>query len=133
MKINRKITTVSLVVATFAPMFANAAMCASTKDIKAIIDCGTSLIIGSIMPLLGATALMFFFWGIVKYIQNADNAPERAKGNQFMIWSVVAIFVMVSFMGLVSIISNSLDLGTTTPLLNNGTSGTGNVKNVYSL
>jgi len=59
-------------------------------------------IVSYIVPFLLTLALIYFLWGLVKYIMNAGDEEERKKGRGMMIWGVVALFVMVSVWGLVS-------------------------------
>jgi len=59
-------------------------------------------------PLLVTVALAIFFWGIAKFIANADSEQERTSGKQLMLWGVIAFFVTLSIWGLVSFLSNTL-------------------------
>lgn len=49
-------------------------------------------------------AVMFFFWGIVKFIGNANDPVEREKGKKFIIWGIIAFVVLLSVWGLVRIL-----------------------------
>jgi hypothetical protein len=49
-------------------------------------------------------AIMLFFWGVVKFIANAADTAEHAKGKQFMIWGVIAFVVIVSLWAIVNLI-----------------------------
>ena len=53
-------------------------------------------IIASIIPIVIALALLFFFWGLAKFILHADDENERAKGKNIMVWGIVALFVIVT-------------------------------------
>lgn len=48
-----------------------------------------------IVPVLGAVALLFFMFGVVRYIQSRD----KKWGKQIM-WSLLALFVFFSVWGL---------------------------------
>jgi hypothetical protein len=57
--------------------------------------------------LVLALALLFFFWGVAKFILNADNDEKRTEGKKVMIWGIIALFVMVSVWGLINILANT--------------------------
>ena len=61
-----------------------------------------------IVPLAFTLAVLFFFWGMAKYIQSAGD--EKAEGKKMMVWGVVALFVMSSVWGLVYFIRDELGL-----------------------
>jgi len=65
-------------------------------------------IINTIIPLLVAVAVLIFIYGVLKYIlAGTDDAAKRTEARGFMIWGIVAIFVMVSVWGLVGILSKA--------------------------
>lgn len=67
-----------------------------------------SNIITKIIPLLIAIAVLIFIWGVLKYIlAGSDDASKREEARGFMIWGIVAIFVMVSVWGLVGILQKA--------------------------
>ena len=70
-----------------------------------------------VITLLFTTALAMFLWGIVDFIRNAENSEAREKGKQRMFWGLIALFVMVSFLGLTSVITGTLFVGGGSPVL----------------
>jgi hypothetical protein len=82
-----------------------------------ILDFLTCLIISSIVPLLFAIATVGFIWGVMQMVINPDDAEKRKQGKQYMIWGILAIFVMVSIWGLVQIITNTFGIQTLIPQL----------------
>ncbi len=71
--------------------------------VVAIID-----IIGQLRAVAVGLALLFFFWGIAKFIRAAGDEEEIKAGKRLMIWGVVALFVMVSVGGLIMFLQNQL-------------------------
>lgn len=70
---------------------------------------GVEYIVRSILiPLVFALALLFFFWGVAKYIWSVG--ADKDEGKKIMIWGVVALFVMASIWGLVSFIQEQLGI-----------------------
>lgn len=73
------------------------------QDLRFIIDL--------LIVVVGGIALLVFFWGLVKFIYSAS-AEGKSEGKGFMLWGVVALFVMVSVWGLVNFIQRELLPGT---------------------
>ena len=67
-------------------------------------------IIGLLLPIVVALALLYFFWGLAKFILAAGDETARAEGKSIMIWGIVALFVMVSVWGLVTWVGEALDI-----------------------
>ncbi len=65
-------------------------------------------LISMMVPLLVSLAVLFFLYGVARFIYYADNDTERAKGKQHMIWGIVALFVMVSVWPLVNILKETV-------------------------
>jgi heme/copper-type cytochrome/quinol oxidase subunit 2 len=62
------------------------------------------LLINLINPLIvvvAGLALLVFIWGLVKFIAESGDAKSHADGKKLMIWGVIALFVMVSFLGII--------------------------------
>jgi hypothetical protein len=68
-------------------------------------------IIDFLIPMTVALALLFFFWGLAKFILHADNEDARAGGKQIMVWGIVALFVAISIWGIVYFIQRELGIG----------------------
>ncbi len=66
-------------------------------------------IAGRALPLLILAALLFFLWGIFK-IFFWDRGHDDPKNKTFILWGVVALFVMVSVWGLVNVLRDTLRL-----------------------
>ena len=63
-----------------------------------------------IIPVLIAAAIVFFLWGVLKYVNSGDNAEERVQARALMTYGIIAIFVMVSLWGLIGLLRNVFDL-----------------------
>lgn len=57
--------------------------------------------------VLFGLAIVYFFWGVAKYILAASDAKAREEGRGIMIWGIVAIAVMASIYGLVTLLSTT--------------------------
>jgi succinate dehydrogenase/fumarate reductase cytochrome b subunit len=81
-------------------------------DVNSLLDLLNG-IINAVIPFLIAIAVLFFVYGLVKFILNAGDEGAQKEARSFMIWSVVALFVIVSVWGLVNILVNTFGLETT--------------------
>ena len=69
------------------------------------------------MKLLYAAAFAAFFYGIVLFIFNTEDDTKRKEGKVWMIWSVIALFVMITIWGIVGILTNTFFGGVTPSLI----------------
>jgi hypothetical protein len=75
-------------------------------------------IIGKLMPILFILGIVYFFWGLVKFIMGAGDAKKVAEGRGIMIYGIIALAVMASVYGLIGWLQSSLGVqgGGTIPL-----------------
>lgn len=82
-------------------------------SIQALFGLVTCVLVKSLWPLLLTLAVIVFIIGVVKYIAGADEEAKRTEGRNFMIYGLVALFVMVSVWGLVGVIQGTFGLSST--------------------
>lgn len=64
-----------------------------------------------------SVAVLFFFWGIARFILSAGDEKKIEEGKRMMFWGVIALFVMASISGIVSLLQGTLGVpGTSTNL-----------------
>lgn len=68
-------------------------------------------LIRAIGPIMVAIAVLFFFWEIIQYIRNT-NPDEKQKAIRGIGLSLLAIFIMLAFMGIIRVIAQSLNIQT---------------------
>jgi fumarate reductase subunit D len=72
----------------------------------------TSNIIGSLVPVMIALAVVVFFWFLVQFIwKGAEDPKVHQNGMKGMGYSLLAIFVMVSLWGIIGFVGNALGIG----------------------
>lgn len=100
-KILQKISIASAGVLTPALVFA-----ADGVNISGLAGLLRSIhkLISLTIPVLIALGVLAFMWGIVMYLFGKD----KAEGKMFMVWGVIALFVMTSVWGLVGILRGTL-------------------------
>ncbi len=72
-------------------------------------------ILGALTPIVVGLALLYFFWGLAKYILAQGNDENKEDGKMIMVWGIIALFVMVSVWGIIGL------LGQTTGVDSGGT------------
>ncbi len=82
-------------------------------------------IINLFVPILVSIAFILFFWGLSKFILHSDNQAEVEKGKNYMFWGIIALFILITFRTIVSLVATDLDVGdgTTLPYIPNGQYG----------
>lgn len=72
-----------------------------------------SNVLNTLVPILISLAVVWFIVSVLFYIFSSDDEnKKKAKNN--MIWGIIGIFVIVSVWGLVTLLTNTLDLQNTT-------------------
>ncbi len=61
-----------------------------------------------VVYLVMALAIVYFLWGVMVFIQNADNAEKRQEGYKHMIYGVIGIFIIISARGIIKIIGSTI-------------------------
>ncbi|WP_300532649.1 hypothetical protein [Maricaulis sp.] len=86
----------------------------SLQDLGVLI---TDFINDTLVVLIFAIAFVVFLWGLVSsFIFGGADPEKRAKGQQLMLWGLIAFFVMISVWGIVNLLVGSIDLDTTPQL-----------------
>lgn len=67
-------------------------------------------IAGRALPLLILAALVLFLFGIVKRFFWSKDDANKGEAGRYILWGVVALFVMVSVWGLVNLLRGSFNL-----------------------
>ncbi len=98
---------VALGILFFAPSFVFAAE--ALNNVYGIIQ-SIGKIINTIIPIVFGLILLFFFWGLAKYVFNAGDEDARKAGRGMMIWGIVALFVAASVWGLTGFIGKAVGI-----------------------
>jgi len=85
------------------------------QDFQNIVNLVISTILNPLILLFLGLAVVYFMWGVFKYVGKGESESDRREGAQMMMYGIVAIFVMVSVWGLVTILINTFGLSTSVP------------------
>jgi hypothetical protein len=99
----KNLSKVGVLAAALSPLLL---MAQDTTPITNLID-GVKTVVDTLVPILMTIALLYFIWGLIKYIIAAGkgNDAEAKQGKAIMIWGIVALFVMASVWGLTGLLS----------------------------
>lgn len=81
-------------------------------NFKGVIMLAVSLI-AAVLPVIVLLALIYFFWGLLKYLKDAGENKDEAK--HIMINGILGFFVMSAVWGFVGILSGTLGTDTKKP------------------
>ena len=65
-------------------------------------------IVNPLIYLLIAVAVIYFLWGVLKFVRNADNPELRPEGARHILWGVIGIAIMLTVFTFVSVIRNTV-------------------------
>jgi len=80
-------------------------------------------IVNLIIPIVGAILLIFFFYGVIGYVNAGGDEEKRGAARNTMIYAVIGMFVAFSIFGLVQLLRRSFGVGDTAGLTLPGQSG----------
>ena len=63
-----------------------------------------------IIPILITAALVFFIFGVIKYVI-ADNSDDQAKAKSIIARGIIGLFVILSVWGLIGVIQSTFGIG----------------------
>lgn len=69
-------------------------------------------LVNLLIPIMGGIAMLAFFYGLAKYIFQADDEEAREEGKKVMIAGVAGLFLIAAIGGIVEFIANAFDLDT---------------------
>jgi mannose/fructose/N-acetylgalactosamine-specific phosphotransferase system component IIC len=70
--------------------------------------CNIGQVIGLAVPAASTLAVVAFFYGIAKFIFNADDEKKRAEGKSILTWSIAAMFVLVTIYGIIAFMQETV-------------------------
>ena len=66
--------------------------------------------INLIIPILVGLAVLFFFYGLLKFFTAGGDEEARGKAKDLMVWGIIIVFVMSTFWGLVGFLQGTFQL-----------------------
>ncbi len=67
------------------------------------------------LQLMMGLAVVFFVWYVIQYFIRSTESKGRGEAGQYILWSLIGFFVILSFWGLVNILTSTFALNTSAP------------------
>lgn len=67
-------------------------------------------IINGTTGILLAFALLGLLWGVVRGFGSIDSAEKRAEARQSLLWSLIAIVIVVTLAGIIAVVTSTFNL-----------------------
>ena len=61
----------------------------------------TEDLIGILLGVMTGIVFLTFLWGVARYILQSGNEEKRKELKRFLVWSILALFVMASLWGII--------------------------------
>jgi hypothetical protein len=84
--------------------------CSSIYNFQGVVSCFSGLI-NLVIPVIIGLAVLLFIMGLIKYITAGGNEDQVTEARSYIIFGIIALFVMVSVWGLVGILTNTFFSG----------------------
>ncbi|TSC85200.1 MAG: Uncharacterized protein G01um101417_67 [Parcubacteria group bacterium Gr01-1014_17] len=68
-------------------------------------------IINLVIPIVGGLLLIYFFVGVIGYVNSGGDEEKRTSARNTMIYAVIGMFVAFSIFGLVKLLQNTFTGG----------------------
>ncbi len=101
--LKRHSIALALMAFVFIPFVTLAAPANFREVISLILD-----VINQLVRLVVVLALLFFLYNIFRMVFAGGNEESRKEAKTFMVYGIIALFVMVSVWGLVNILTSTL-------------------------
>lgn len=83
--------------------------CSGINTFAKFVGCIQNVILQPLVFLLFAVAIVYFLYGVLTYIREGGDEDTRRAGRDMMVYGIIAIAVMLSVIGLVSVLVNSFN------------------------
>lgn len=107
-----RIISVAVVAASFAPMLALADSRIEQRVGSVVQTVGN--IINFLIPVAFALAVLYFFYGLAKFILDSGNEEAKVQGKNIMINGIMALFIMVTLYGIINLLGDFFGIQTNT-------------------
>ena len=97
-------------------VFAQLNLGAAGASFKSVVYAILS-IISILVPILFALAFLVFFWGLSKFILHSGNEADVKKGKDYMLWGILALFLLITSLAIVNFLMGELGFRTDVPPL----------------
>lgn len=65
-------------------------------------------ILNPVIVFLAAAAVLYFIWGVLKFVKGFDDDTSREDGRRHMIWGIIGISIMILTYVIINVIANTV-------------------------
>ena len=102
---NKKVLGIVSLATVIAPFMANA----QGQTVGSLINTITSYLNDAIYLMIAFATVMFVFY-VVKYFMVPSDGEKRKEAGNYVMYSVIGFFIILSFWGLVNIVRNTFGI-----------------------
>ena len=77
---------------------------AAPENVNELVRAINEFVINPIIILLFVLALIYFVWGLVKFIQESGSPDGRKTGGNHIMWGLIGMLIMVSVFFILNVI-----------------------------
>jgi len=77
-------------------------------SIVTLMDSVNKVIINPLIYFLFALAVIYFLYGLVKYLLNPENEELRTSSKSHMLWGIFGMFIMVAVFGIMNLLLTTI-------------------------
>ncbi len=74
-----------------------------------LLDAIVSKIVNPLILLISAMAVVYFLWGLLQMIMNAESEEARATGRRHALYGLIGLFIIVSVFGIIRAIQSTTE------------------------
>ena len=78
------------------------------SNIESTINTLATEILNPVIGLLFAVAVVYFIYGVIVYIANADDEDARTEGKKHILYSIIGLVIMAGVWGIIDLIANTI-------------------------
>ena len=71
----------------------------------------TDLIIRPAVDVLFAAGFFLFVWGLIEFLRDMNEGSDTRRGKQHMLWGIVGMLIMISVLGILSLLNATFGFG----------------------
>ena len=83
---------------------------AYAKTFEEVVFSINKTVLNPLIQFAFIVAFVFFIWGVMQFIRNANNPEGRKKGQDHMVWGVIGLVIMLGVYGIINILINTFGL-----------------------
>lgn len=89
-------------------------------SIETLMSSISRVIINPLIIFLFALAVVYFVYGLAKYLLAPDNEEMRKTNKQHMLWGIFGMFIMIAVFGILNLLLNTLGVENSKIRIQNG-------------